>query len=170
MVAGATQAANAPVINSVSFRSTGVILGITPRLSDDGRVFLEIEQEVSDAVQTVSSNIDSPTIQQRRIKTTVSVNDGETIVLAGMMQDRATRNRDQVPLLGDVPWLGNAFKNKDDTIKRTELLIAITPQVIRDRQQIDEVTAEYRDNLNLSTRPHRRGPPDPREQLDRIVR
>jgi len=164
------QVAGAPVVNSVSFRSTGVILGITPRISDDGNVLLDIEQEVSDAVATTSSNINSPTIQQRRIKTTVSTRDGETIVLAGFMQDRATRARDQVPLLGDIPFFGNAFKNKSDNITRTELIIAITPQILKDSRQIDGVTAEYRDKLNFSTRPQRTAPPAHREQLERIIR
>ncbi|WP_052699170.1 type II secretion system secretin GspD [Hyphomicrobium sp. 99] len=168
--AQAVSAGDAPIINSVSFRNTGVILGITPRVSDDGKVVMEIEQEVSDVVKTTTSTIDSPTIQQRRIKTTVNVQDGQSIVLAGLIQDRATRQRDQVPILGNIPYVGNIFKTKDDSIKRTELLIAITPQVIRDQLQIDQVTAEYRDNLNLSTRPQRRTQPDVREQLDRIVR
>ena len=159
------------IVNSVSYRSTGVILGITPRLSDDGKVFLEIEQEVSDAVNTTSSTTTgSPTIQQRRVKTTVSVNDGETILLAGLMQDKATRDREQIPLIGNIPFIGNAFKTKNDTIERTELLISITPQVIRSRMQLDDVTAEYRDKLNLSTRPQRRAPPDAREDLDRLIR
>ncbi|MEQ1697444.1 MAG: type II secretion system secretin GspD [Hyphomicrobiaceae bacterium] len=161
------QAPGAPIINSVSYRSTGIILGITPRLSDDGRVFLDIEQEVSNVAST---SVNGPTISQRRVKTTVTVNDGETIVLAGLMKDDATRDRQQVPLLGDIPLFGNAFKSKDDTIKRTELLISITPQVIRDRHQIDDVTAEYRDNLNFSTRPQRRAAPDRREQIDRLIR
>ena len=161
------QAPGAPIINSVSYRSTGIILGITPRLSDDGRVFLDIEQEVSNVSST---SVNGPTISQRRVKTTVTVNDGETIVLAGLMKDDATRDREQVPLFGDIPFIGNAFKSKNDTIKRTELLISITPQVIRDRQQIDDVTAEYRDQLNFSTRPQRRAPPEHREQLDRLIR
>lgn len=164
------QVPGAPILNSVSSRSTGVLLGITPRLGADGRVVLDIEQEVSDAVPTTTSTIDSPTIQQRRVKTTVTVNDGETIVLAGMMQDRATRNRDQLPILGDIPLVGNVFKAKDDSIKRTELLISITPQVLRDPRQIDAVASEYRDRLNFSTRPQRSGPPDRREQLDRLSR
>ena len=163
-------APGAPIVNSVTFRSTGVILGITPRVSDDGRVLLEIEQEISDAVKTTSSTIDSPTIQQRRVKTVVAVRDGETILLAGMMQDKSTRERDQIPLLGTIPVIGNAFKNKTDTIARTELLIAITPQVVRNSNQIDGITAEYRDKLNLSTRPQRAGPPDHKEQLDRLAR
>ena len=159
------------IVNSVSYRSTGVILAITPRLSDDNKVQLEIEQEVSDAVTTTSSTTTgSPTIQQRKVKTTVSVKDGETIVLAGLMQDKSTRTREQIPLLGTIPWIGNIFKTKDDTIERTELLISITPQVIRNSVQLDDVTAEYRDNLNFSTRPQRSAPPDHREELDRILR
>ena len=166
----AVGAPGAPIVNSVSFRSTGVILGITPRVSDDGRVMLEIEQEVSGVIPTTSSTINSPTIQQRRVKTTVMARDGETIVLAGLMQDRSTRTRDQVPILGNIPWVGNAFKSKNDTIARTELLIAITPQVVRNSNQIDGITAEYRDKLNFSTRPQRQAPPSHREQFDRIVR
>lgn len=162
--------AGAPIVNSVSFRSTGVILGITPRVSDDGNVLLDIEQEVSDAVPTITSGIDSPTIQQRRVKTTVSVRDGETIVLAGFMQDRASRARDQVPILGDLPIFGNAFKNKTDGITRTELVIAITPRVVKDSRQIAGITAEYRDKLNFNTRPQRAAGPDIKEQLDRLAK
>lgn len=160
----------APIVNSISYRNTGVILNITPRVSDSGRVLLEIEQEVSDVVETDSSAIDSPTFQQRRVRTTVAVQDGESIVLAGMMQDRATRTRQQVPLIGDIPIVGNLFKNKNDTIARTELLIAITPRVVKDPGQIRGIAAEFRDKLNFSTRPERRAPPDRREQVDRLVR
>ena len=165
----AVGAPGAPIVNSVSFRSTGVILGITPRIGDNGRVLLDIEQEVSDVVPTTSSTIDSPTIQQRRIKTTVAVQSGESIVLAGFMQDRARKSRQQVPLVGDVPWLGNLFKDKDDQIRRTELLIAITPQIVKDPHQIRGIAAEFRDRLNLTTRPQRRTGPDRREQVDRVL-
>lgn len=160
----------APIVNSISYRNTGVILNITPRVSDTGRVLLEIEQEVSDVVATDSSAIDSPTFQQRRVRTTVAVQDGEAIVLAGMMQDRATKARTQVPLMGDIPLVGNLFKNKNDTVARTELLIAITPRVVKDPGQIRGIAAEFRDKLNFSTRPQRRAPPDHREQVDRLVR
>lgn len=163
-------APGAPIVNSVSFRSTGVILRIRPRIGDNGRILLDIEQEVSDVVPTTSSTIDSPTIQQRRIKTTVAVPSGESIVLAGFMQDRASKVRKQVPLLGNVPVIGNLFKDKDDTVRRTELLIAITPHVVRDPNKLRSIAAEYRDRMNFTTRPQRRAPPDRREQLDRVLR
>ena len=160
----------APIVNSVSCRSTGIILGITPRISDNGRVLLDIEQEVSDVVQTTSSNIDSPTIQQRRIRTTVAVNDGESVILAGLIQDKATRARGQVPMLGDLPVVGNLFKNKTDTIKRTELLIAITPRIVNDRHQIRGIVEEFRGKLNFNTRPQRERLPGRGEQFDRLQR
>lgn len=158
------------IVNSVTYRNTGVILNITPRVGSDGRVLLEIEQEVSEVTSATTSGIQSPTIQQRRVKTIVTVRDGQTVVLAGLMRDKATKQRDQVPLLGDIPYLGQAFKSKDDTIDRTELLIAITPQVIRDDSQIAAVTTELRDSINFSTRPQRGTPPDHREQADRLWR
>jgi general secretion pathway protein D len=163
-------APGAPIVNAITFRNTGIILNITPRVSDHGRVLLEIEQEVSDVVPTKSSSIDSPTIQQRRVRTVVAVNDGDSILLAGLIQDRATRARDQVPLIGEVPIVGNLFKKKSDDIKRTELLISITPRVIKDVHTLRGITSEFRDKLNFTTRPQRQGPPDRREQIDRVLR
>ncbi len=159
----------APIVNAVSFRNTGVILSITPRIGDNDRILLDIEQEVSEAVQTQSSGIDAPTITQRRIKTTVAVGNGESIILAGMMQDKTTNTKQQVPIVGDIPVLGNLFKNKDNTIARTELLIAITPQIIKDPNQMRAIATEFRDKMNFTTRPQRQTPPDRRENIDRAL-
>jgi general secretion pathway protein D len=163
-------APGAPIINSIAYRNTGVILGITPRISDKGRVLLEVEQEVSDVARTTTSTLDAPTIQQRRVRTTVAVGDGESLVLAGFIQDRADVGRDEVPLLGEIPLVGNVFKNKANSIRRTELLIAITPRIVNDAQQMRGITEEFRDKLNFSLRPQRRRPPDVREQVDRLLR
>ena len=127
-----------PIVNSITYRNTGIVLNVTPRIGDGGRIILDIEQEASDVVQTVTSGIDSPTIQQRRIKTTVAVNDGEGILLGGLIQDRADRKRDQLPLLGEIPVLGLLFKSKLDQIVRTELLVAITPRIVRDSGQFGQ--------------------------------
>jgi general secretion pathway protein D len=163
-------APGAPLVNTITTRNTGIILGITPRISDNGRILLDIEQEVSDAVATTSSTIDAPTIQQRKIRTTVAVNDGESIVLAGLIQDKATRERAGVPKLLEIPVVGNLFKDKTDTIKRTELLIAITPRIVNDKHQMRDVVEEFRGKLNFNTRPQRERLPSRREQLDRLQR
>ena len=142
------QVAGAPVINSVAYRDTGVILGITPHINESGRVILDIEQEVSSVSQTTSSNIDSPTIQQRKVKTTVVLNDNEALALGGLIQNKRTIAKDQVPLLGDLPLVGNAFKSKDDTSVKTELVILIVPRVIRSLGEAAAISAEFREKLD----------------------
>ena len=142
----------APVVNSVSYRDTGVILAMTPRINESGRVLLDIEQEVSNVASTTSSNIDSPTIRQRRIRTSVVVNDGEALALGGMIQDSRTVSRTQAPILGDIPILGNLLKNKDNQISKTELIIIITPHVIRNLREARQVTDEFRRELAVGMR------------------
>ncbi|MBA3067968.1 MAG: type II secretion system protein GspD [Hyphomonas sp.] len=122
---------DAPIVNSVSLRDTGIILNVTPRVNDSGLVILEIDQEVSDVVATQSSGIDSPTIQQRRISTSVSVRDGESVALGGLMRERLSDTKTKVPLLGDVPFLGKLFSTTTTDTQRTELLVMITPRVVR---------------------------------------
>ena len=136
-----------PIVNTVSFRDTGVILTITPRVNDSGLVLLEITQEVSDVVPTVTSGIDSPTIQQRRIETTVAVQDGASLALGGLIEDSVSTTQTGVPFVSQVPILGELFKSQTDIADRTELLIIITPRVVRNLQEADEVTNEFRERL-----------------------
>ncbi len=138
---------DAPIVNSVSFRDTGVILDITPRVSDSGVVVLDITQEVSSVVSTTTSGIDSPTIQQRRIETSVAVHDGESLALGGLIEDSRNVTSSGVPFLSEIPLLGEAFKSKRKEVDRTELLVLITPRVVRDREQARLVTEEFRNRL-----------------------
>ncbi|MFP3942284.1 MAG: type II secretion system secretin GspD [Alphaproteobacteria bacterium] len=138
---------DSPIVNSVNFRDTGVILKVTPRVNESGVVLLDIEQEVSDVVQTTSSGIDSPTIRQRRIQTTVAVHNGESLALGGLIRESDGRNQSGVPLLSRVPVLGNLFKSKTDTRDRTELLVLITPRVVRNQGEARAVTEELRGRL-----------------------
>jgi general secretion pathway protein D len=132
------------IVNSVSYRDTGVILTITPRINESGRVLLEIEQEVSSVKETRTSGIDSPTISQRRVKTTVLVNDGQAIALGGLIQKSQNRGRSQIPIIGDIPLIGTAFKRKDDQVDKTELIILIRPQVMRDLEEAQHITEEFK--------------------------
>jgi general secretion pathway protein D len=147
--ATSTVTANTAIVNSITMQDTGVILSVTPRINESGRVQLEIEQEVSAVVKTTTSGIDSPTIQQRRVKTTVVVNDGEVLALGGMIQEQANRTSKQLPLLGDIPGLGAAFSNRNNDVQKTELVILITPRVVRDGTESRLVTEEYRRKMNV---------------------
>ncbi|TIQ16779.1 MAG: type II secretion system protein GspD [Mesorhizobium sp.] len=146
-----TTTPDAPIVNSVEMKDTGVILTVTPRINNAGRVMLDIQQEVSNVTKTTSSGIDSPTIQQRKIQTRVLVNDGESLALGGLIQERNNIDRGQVPILGDIPIIGNAFKNKTDSVGRTELIIFIRPRVVRDIAEAREVTEEFRGKISLQT-------------------
>lgn len=138
---------DAPVVNSIEFRDTGVILRVTPRVNESGTVTLDVQQEVSDVVPTVSSNIDSPTIQQRYFESSVAVASGTTIALGGLIQDRRTKGDSGLPFISEVPILGNLFKTTNDEVKRTELLVLLTPRVIRDTNDVRRVTRELRSHL-----------------------
>lgn len=165
-----TDDANAPVVNTISFRDTGIILTVTPRVNDNGRVILEIEQEVSSVIKTTTSGIDSPTIRQRKINTTVVVNDGDSLALGGLMQDRSDEVKKQIPVLGDVPIVGTLFRAKDDTAERTELIIMITPRVVRDPYEARRVTEEYRRKLIAPYRKRKNGGRKIGRTIKRIVR
>ncbi len=162
--------ATGTVVNSIELKDTGIILTVTPRVNDSGRVILDITQEVSDVVATTTSGIDSPTIRQRKVTTTVVVNDGDSLALGGLIQKKDELVRSHVPVLGDVPIVGNLFKNKQDTEQRTELLILITPHVVRDFREANDVTQEFREQLGglsvLGDTPER----GLRHQLFRVLR
>jgi general secretion pathway protein D len=137
------------IVNSVELKDTGIILSVTPRINNSGRVMLDIDQEVSDVVQTTTSGIDSPTIQQRKITTRVVVNDGEALALGGLIQEKKSLAESKFPILGDVPVLGNAFKSKTDGLARTELIIFIRPRVVRNIDEARQVTDEFRSKMDF---------------------
>lgn len=137
----------APIVNSIEYRDTGVILDIIPHVNASGLVVLDIIQEVSSVVETETSGIDSPTIQQRQIQSSVAIQTGETIALGGLIRDGKTNRVSGIPLLSDIPILGNLFKTTDDKTVRTELLVLLTPRVIRDSQDARDVTDELRQRL-----------------------
>ncbi|MCW2239551.1 type II secretion system secretin GspD [Azospirillum canadense] len=138
---------DAPIVNSIEFRDTGVILGVTPRVNTGGLVTLDIVQEVSDVVPTTTSNIDAPTIRQRKLQSSVAVHGGETIALGGLIRDRRSNGTSGLPILSDIPVLGNLFKSNDLTAERTELLVLITPRVVRNRDDARIVTEELEQRM-----------------------
>ncbi|MFC3228227.1 type II secretion system secretin GspD [Marinibaculum pumilum] len=138
---------NAPTVSSIQYRDTGIILHIRPRVNDSGLVVLDIFEEISQPVATQSSEIKSPTIQQRQVTSSVAVHDGETIALAGLIDDRETRGNSGVPWLQEIPVLGYLFGTRNDTRRRTELLVMITPRVVRGRFDGEAVTDELRERM-----------------------
>ncbi|NVJ70806.1 MAG: type II secretion system secretin GspD [Alphaproteobacteria bacterium] len=130
---------NAPIVNSIQYRNTGVILTVTPRINDGGLIMLDIEQEMSEVVETASSGIDAPTIQQRKMSSSVAVQNGSTIALGGLIRSSASKVHSGVPLLKSIPLLGNVFRSTDLVERRTELVVLLTPRIIRDQEETQNV-------------------------------
>jgi general secretion pathway protein D len=137
----------APLVNSVQYHDTGVILKVTPRVNQGGMVMMDISQEVSDVATTTTSSIDSPTIKQRKIESIVAVRDNETIALGGLIMDNATRGRNGIPLLSDIPVVGGLFGTTSTRGTRTELMVLITPHVVDSLSSARAVTDELRRKL-----------------------
>lgn len=140
---------NAPIVNTIQLLDTGIILRVTPRVNQSGLVLLDLAQEVSASVPTNTSSINSPTIQQRRVATSVAVQDGQTIAIGGLIRDSRNRSRSGIPLLKDLPGVGFLFGQTSDQLDRTELIVLITPHVIRDALGADAATDELRAKLPL---------------------
>jgi general secretion pathway protein D len=141
---------NAPIVNSIEYRDTGVILDIIPRVNSSGLVTLDIIQEVSDVVETTPSGtgVDAPTIRQRAIQSTIAVRDGDTIALGGLIRDDTEEGSSGIPVLGDIPVVGNLFKTTTENAVRSELLILLTPRVIRNSNDAREVLNELRNRMS----------------------
>ena len=144
---GVRDANDPTIVNSVQFRDTGIVLRVTPRISKGGTVFVDVNQEVSSAVQTTTSGIDSPTIQQRRISSTVAVQDGDSIALGGMIRRSDTRSNSGVPLLRDVPVVGSLFSSTSNQGARTELLIFLRPRIVPNAAAAREMTEQLKRGL-----------------------
>ena len=146
--------ANNTVVNTVDYRNTGIILRVSPRVSANGNVRLEIEQEISNVVPSTNATTAlTPTISERKVKSSISIANGQTVLLAGLIQDQKNENKSGIPLLDEIQGIGNAFATQDNTKARTELIIFIRPQIIRDSLDAHAVSEELRSKLRgtLST-------------------
>jgi general secretion pathway protein D len=121
-------------------------------VNDSGTIILDIAQEVSDVSQTTSSGINSPTIQQRRIASTVATRSGQMIALGGLIRDSVTKTKSGIPLLSQIPIIGGAFGSHGNVGTRTELIILITPTVVRSPGEVGEVVDALIEGLDR-TRP-----------------
>ena len=132
---------------TIQFRPTGVILNVTPQINDSGNVTLEIRQEVSQAAANTTSGVVAPVIGTASVQSTVVVRDGQTIAIAGFIRESNDLIRNRVPILGRIPGLGVLFGSTSRSNTRTELIVLITPHVIRNTEDADLATDELRDKL-----------------------
>jgi general secretion pathway protein D len=140
---------DAPIVNDIELKDTGIILTVTPRVNASGIVVLDITQEASDVVRTTTSTIDSPTIRQRKINSSIAVQSGTEIALGGLISTRRETGKSGVPLLKDIPLLGAAFTSNAALEKnRTELLVIIRPTLMANTVDAQAVTREIKARMS----------------------
>jgi len=137
----------APVVNNIDYRNTGIILRVVPRINTNGNVLLDIEQEISNVQPGQSADTLTPTVSQRRIKSSISVANGQTVLLGGLIQEDQARSKSGFPLLDKIGPLGEVLGRNTGALKRTELIIFIRPQIIRDSVDAHKVAEELRARL-----------------------
>jgi general secretion pathway protein D len=147
--------ANNAVVNTVDYKNTGIILHIQPRVNSNGTVLLDIEQEISAVVNnnvsgsssaTSTTNL-TPTISVRRVKSELSVVNGQTVLMAGLIQETQNVVHSGIPILDQIPVFGKAFGSNDGSIARTELILFIRPQIIQNGADASVVAEELRSKM-----------------------
>lgn len=132
---------------TIQYKDTGTILKVKPQINKGGLVSLEINQEVSDYTMKVMYGSEYPVIYKRETTTNVVVQDGETIIIGGLIKDKTDRTKEGLPLLSKIPVLGHLFGYTSDTNTRTELVILLTPKVVNNQEEAKETTTEYLNRL-----------------------
>ncbi|HEX3135310.1 MAG TPA: type II secretion system protein GspD, partial [Planctomycetota bacterium] len=141
---------NNNTINTFERRDVGIILTVTPQINSEGLVVLDVTQELSalsDQAIPVAKDVTSPIINKRTMTTRVLVEHGQTAVIGGLVKDQVAETIRKVPLLGDIPFLGALFRRTQSTKTQTELLMFLTPQVVRNPQELADLSLQLRGEM-----------------------
>jgi len=139
--------ANNTVVSTIDYKNTGIILRVLPRANANGHIVLDIEQEISSVAPGSAGSL-TPTISQRRVKSSVAVNSGQTVLLAGLISETENKGRQGIPLLDQIPGMGDAFSHQTTGRARTELILFIRPTVIKDALDARVIAEEMRSKMN----------------------
>jgi len=136
---------NGQQINTIEYQDVGIILNVTPHISPDGLVIMDVIPEISQLTSStvpISAGVTAPVIAKRSASSRVGIRTGNTIVIGGLMEDRKTESISKVPLLGDIPLLRHLFSRTQVTKTKTELLIFLTPHVAQEPGELDTMTGQ----------------------------
>ncbi len=156
-----TNTGNFAQANQIQYKDTGVTLKITPRVNSNGMVIMDIQQIVSVAKATLTGVTTSPTINKEEIESTIAVKDGETLALGGLIQSTNQNNKSGIPFLHELPYIGPLFGSTDKKDDRQELVVLLTPRVVKTKQDARVVTDEFKRKLSNiyydPTKPRKKG-------------
>lgn len=138
--------------NTVAYEDIGIILTVTPHINPDGLVVMDVAPEIStisDSTVAISEDFDAAVFNKRSAYARVAIKDGQTIIIGGLMQDQLDDTIKKVPLLGDIPLLGELFKSTETKKTKTELLLFLTPHVAKDPYELEEISDDEREGTKI---------------------
>ena len=144
------ETATGGVLTSYDFRDVGVILTVTPRINKSETVTLDVNQQINSLIEFTLFN--APVIAKREATASVTVKDGQTMIIGGIIEDNKTETIHKVPILGSVPFIGKLFRREESKTEKTELMVFITPHIIHNPEEADEVTQKQQSELILPNR------------------
>lgn len=155
-------------INTVQYQDIGIILRVTPFITRDNQVEMIVSPEISsltakDNWVPISKDVTAPVIAKRAADTVVVTPDGQPVIIGGLMQNNKTKTESKIPILGDIPVLGMAFKRKQTDNTKTELLIFLTPRIVMEPSRLAGLTTSERSNAELVPKAYKE------EELDRFL-
>jgi len=140
------------IVNNYSREDIGITLTVTPRLSNNNKVTLKVEAEIEDILPGSSASADRPTTTKRKVTTNAIVNNGQTIILGGLIKSSGGVNSTKVPLLGDIPLVGNLFKSDADMEQKINVVIYLTPYIVRKSGDLSRLRKALDELENIQTR------------------
>ena len=144
------ETATGGVLTSYDFRDVGVILTVTPRINKSGTISLDVNQQINSLIEFTLFN--APVIAKREAATFVTVKDGQTMIIGGIIKDDKTETVHKTPILGDIPFVGRLFQRKDTRAEKTELMVFITPHIVYTDEDAIRVTEEQKSKLHLQNK------------------
>ncbi len=144
---------NDNIVRSYDYEETGIVLDITPQVTSSDLISLELDQKVSEAVSnTITTAKDTPVIDIRKLETAMTIANGQTMVIGGMIQEKNTDRISSIPLIADIPFLRRLFGNTEQGVSRTEMLVLITGYIINEKSPVEEMVRRYNNAVRtLST-------------------
>jgi general secretion pathway protein D len=143
-----TQGTDAQLVQEVQMMETGVLMTVKPTIYAGNRISLDISQTVSEAQPNTLTGIDSPEINETSLQTSVTLEDGGSVLLGGLIEEQKDVAETKVPVLGDIPLLGWFFRSESERTSRQELLMMVVPYIIEGQREAEQLTDAFRDRLN----------------------
>jgi len=140
-------------INTIQYQDIGIILTVTPHINPAGLVILDVTPEISALTGTtvpISENVNAPVFAKRSATSRVAIQDGQTIVIGGLMEDKKTEEVRKIPLLGDIPLINTLFRRTTSDNTKTELLIFLTPHVAAMPEMLTDISAGELEGVTIT--------------------